>query len=432
MSEIRSVQEVVRLGLCISCGACVSAAPQGTMKMVLDENQGIFIPKIIEPARVSGDGCEFAVCPGKGLPISEMARNLYDSAAHASFELGRYRLAVAARTTNCRILENASSGGVMTDIAQYLLEKGLVQGVTASRFVYGPPGPRTQVFIARCLEELLLAQGSKYCPTTTNQLVRQCAKAGGQYLFVGTPCQVGALRLAMQQDRSLVEIFPYTMANFCGGYRDFRCLDQILASYGVKPADVESFRFRGGGQPGSMLARMRDGRTISESYPNYARRCMISKQKRCWYCVDATGELADFACGDAWIWRFLEDEHPWSIVLGRSAFAERIINEMATAGKLKVEPVSFEEICESQKGNLNSKKFRQYSRMRVSSFLQISMPRWDAELPRSKGGYLYEICVLVGKTRFGQRMRKIMYFCKRLLRRFYAMQEKHTKKANIS
>lgn len=417
MSEIRSIQEVVRCCLCVSCGACVSAAPPGSMKMVLDQKRGIFVPKIIDSTRVSGEGDEFAVCPGKGLPINRMVQELYGTAWHDTFELGRYRLGVAARSTDDRILENASSGGVMTGIAYYLLEKRLIQGVTAARFIYGLQGPRTEVFIARCLEELLSAQGSKYCPTTTNQLVRECVELGGRYFFVGTPCQVGALRLAMEKDQSLAQVFPYTMANFCGGYRDFRFLSDILSGHGIEPGDVEFFRYRGNGQPGSMLARTCKGQTVSEAYPDYDRHSTITKQKRCSYCVDATGELADFACGDAWIRRFLEDEYSWSIILARSAFAEEIVNEMATMELLKVEPVSFEEVCESQKYNLSSKKFHQHKRMRVSCLLGITIPRWDMVLPCENSSYLYEISVLLGKTWLGRKIRKIVRFWKRLLKR---------------
>ena len=147
--------------LCVSCGACVSAAPSGAMKMVLDEKQNIFVPQITDTDRVSGDGIEFAVCPGKGYPIKQMALELYGSVRHDTYELGRYRYAVAAHINRSNILENASSSGVMTGIALYLMEKGLIQGATATRFIYGPGGPKTETFIDHTKEELLSSQGSK-------------------------------------------------------------------------------------------------------------------------------------------------------------------------------------------------------------------------------------------------------------------------------
>jgi len=417
MVKVSSIQEVIRHRLCISCGACVSAAPPGSMRMVLDEKQGIFIPDIIDSSRVSGNGLEFAVCPGKGIPINEISHQIYSSATSESFELGRYRLAVAAHTTNQRILENASSGGVMTGIAQYLLEKGLVEGVTASRFVYEGAGPRTETFIARNLQDLISAQGSKYCPTDMNRLVRECMQRGERYLFSGTPCQIGALRLAMQREPAIEKVFPYTMANFCGGYRDFRNLDGLLLAHGIEPSKVEYFRFRGGGQPGSMIGRTRDGKTIWEPYPDYGRRSMIPKQKRCWYCLDATGELADFACGDAWIERFLQDKHPWSVILARSEFSEEIINEMASTGLIVIREVSAKEVIDSQRSNITSKKYRQYGRIQVSQLLGITMPEWDVELPRDKSNYLYEFRILLDKTRVGLWLREMKRLIKKILKR---------------
>lgn len=383
--------------------------------MMLDEERGVFLPRILDAALATGAGPEFDVCPGKGVPIAEIARRLYGSAPNISFELGRYRLGLAARAADERILENASSGGVMVAIAKYLMDKGLVDGATACRFSYGEPGPRTEVYLATSFDELLASQGSKYCPTSMNTLVRKCTHSGRRYLFIGTPCQVAALRLAMRADAAIKQTFPFTMANFCGGYRDFRCLDDIIRSHGLDPAEVCFFRFRGGGQPGSMLVRTRTGREACEAYPDYAGRSSVPKQKRCWYCIDATGELADFACGDAWVDRFLQDRHNWSIILARSEPAEEIINQMNATNYIVSRPVSAEEICRSQQDNLRSKKFRQKSRMRASRMLGIAMPRWDVTLPASHTSTFYELSVLLGKTRPGRYVRLLLGRIKSLL-----------------
>ena len=415
--SISTIQEIIKHRLCISCGACVSAAPLAAMKMVYDENQGIFVPKIIDQDGISGAGMEFAVCPGKGYPLKQIARDLYGTVKHETYELGRYRYAVAAHINKIDILENASSGGVMSGIALYLMENGLIQGATATRFIYGPGGPKTEVFIARNKDDLLSSQGSKYCPTTTNELIRECIKTGGKYLFIGTPCQVGALRLEIRENQELAKIFPYTMANFCGGYRNFHWLNEIAISQGANPSKIKYFRFRGGGQPGTMLIRTNAGNTVSHAYPDYVRLSLIPKQKRCWYCVDATGELADFSCGDAWLKRYQGDRYPWSIILARSRFAEEIVRAMTENNWLQTESISHEEICRSQKSNITSKLYRQHGRMRVSRLLGIKIPDWDVELKSDEPRYFYELFVLTGKTRLGVRLQKIRLWLNKLLNR---------------
>lgn len=402
MRRLTSIWDVVQRKLCISCGACVSAARLGAMAMVLDEKQGIFLPRILDANCVIGSGSEFHVCPGKGLPIKELAARLYPRAKHDSIELGRYAYAVAAFASDGRIRRCAASGGVMTAIANYLIEQGYVRGVTASRFIYTPAGPRTEAFVATSIDDLIEAQGSKYCPTTTNTLIRECAQAGGAYLFSGTPCQVAALRLAASEDPQLNEVFPYTMANFCGGYRDFHHVDDLIRFDRVDPGQVVYFRFRGGGQPGSMLFRSVGGQETSIPYPGYLSRSTVPKQKRCVYCIDATGELADFACGDAWIERFQSQTMPWSIVLARSEEAKAVIGKMSDQNLIRTEKITSQEIISSQFKNIESKKYRQGKRRRLSAVLSIAIPAWDVEFNRNYSSYRHELRILVGKTRLGR------------------------------
>jgi coenzyme F420 hydrogenase subunit beta len=398
MGRAKSIQDIVRCGLCVSCGACVSAAPQGTMRMVLEKRRGVFLPEIFDAARVSGTGPEYDVCPGKGAPVVRMGRELFGDAGHHRPELGWYRELVACHSNDKRILERASSGGVMTDIARFLLERGHVDGVTVSKFTYGPGGPRTASFIAHDLDGLLAGQGSKYCPTTTNELVAACAASGKRHLFLATPCQVLALRLAQAQRPELRETFPLTMANFCGGYRDFRDLDDLLERNGFDGRAVASFRFRGGGQPGSMLALDSQGRTLSRSYPEYGRGSLLPRVKRCVFCVDGTGLLADFACGDAWLDRFAnKDGLPWSVVVLRSLAARDIFEQMAKEGRIATEPITEDEALHSQRHNLDSKITRQHRRMTLYRLFGATLPDWDMPLPRSGGSWLDEIRTILGK-----------------------------------
>lgn len=406
MKRLKTINDIVKANLCVSCGACASAAPAGAIRMELDEGSGLYIPHVCDATPESAQGPAFDVCPGKGLPMAAMARGLFGETPYRRHELGRYRRFTAAQATDPRIREHASSGGVMTALAAFLLETGAVRGVTASRFVYGAPGPRAESFIARNLDDLISAQGSKYCPTTTNALIRQCRQEEGPFLFSGTPCHVEGLRLAQAQDPDLKAVFPYTMANFCAGYRDYRHLDGMLRYDEVDPQDVTYFRFRGGGQPGSLKAETKDGRILTAPYPDYDRRTQIAKPKRCVYCIDATGEMADFGCGDAWLDRLLDTGEPWSIILARSERAEQVLEDMIAQGRLATMEVTEDEICFSQRLNLSSKKFRQRKRRALSRLFGITMPEWDTEFVNG-GSYFRELRILFGKTWLGLKWRQL-------------------------
>lgn len=370
----------------------------GSMRMVLHEGMGMRLPEITDPKQVTGCGSEFEVCPGIGLAIDEISKELYGDGLTTSLELGRYRASYAAHSTDPAILTQASSGGVMTAIAQFLIQNNYVDSATTVRFKYGNgTGPRPVEYLARSSDDLTAGQGSKYCPTSVNLLVRECIERGGKYLFRGTPCQVAALRLVIRKHRELSTLFSFTMAHFCGGSRDYRLLDWIIRKHGFNPADVECFRFRGNGQPGEMFARTKSGQIVRKPYPQYLSGCPVAKLKRCIFCIDGTGQLADFACGDAWLSRYMNDDWPWSIIISRSEAAMKIIDEMSPLGQLAIEELSFWDIIESQKSNVRSKVQRQYKRMKLCSLIGMTMPKWDVELPHGSSTYWGELARFIRK-----------------------------------
>lgn len=390
---MHSTTDVRKAKLCISCGACCAASPQGIVRMHEQVGSGMFKPILSQPQTHWGSGPEFDVCPGKGYEILRMGQDLFPGARFSDIELGRWSSIWAGRTLNENFKSKASSGGLMTAIADHLLN-GIVEGVVVSRMKYGSPGPRVETFIATKSEELVSAQGSKYCPVPALEIVRDIESFNGRVLFIGTPCQIAALRMLQKKSPTLREKIPFTMGNFCGGFRDLRETDTLIKRAGMHPKDVTSFRYRGGGQPGTMVIEDSKWQRAALPYPGYARMTGFVKHKRCRLCVDATAELADFSCGDAWIPRFLSSGQAWSLVLTRSEKATKLLQEIATQGKIALAEVTIEELKKSQSCNLASKKKRQFARQQLYKKLGIRIPQFDGSYYVSSGGILFELRVL--------------------------------------
>jgi coenzyme F420 hydrogenase subunit beta len=378
---VKNIQQVVAKGLCISCGACAAATPQARVEMREAPRSGMYFPESDQAPGDWGSGKEFDVCPGKGYEIARLAEGLYPESAHRDVFLGHWNSAWACRATSERIGRGAASGGIMTLLCVHLMERGVVDGAVVTGFSFGTPGPRPRTYIATTIDELLQAQGSKYCPVPADEVVAAVRGFRGRVVFVGTPCQIAGIRLLQAQDPLLKEKIPVTIGNFCGGFRDFRETDRIIRRAQHSPAQVTGFRYRGGGQPGSMRIVDERGYTTELAYPDYVRLTGVTKNRRCRLCVDGTAELADFACGDAWIPRFLESGLQWSLLLARSQYASRLIEEMRSIGALELAYVSHDEIVSSQQGNLSSKKVRQQARRKLYGTLGLSLPEFD-------GGYL--------------------------------------------
>jgi coenzyme F420 hydrogenase subunit beta len=400
------LSDVIQYNMCMSCGACQSFSGQKHIEMRFNDKKGYFLPEIKNSSYNTNELWE--ICPGKGYPIYSMSTKLFGNDSNEyCYELGYTNLRLAATSLNNEIIKGATSGGIISTISYYLLSTRQVDGVTATRFVYTENGPKVEDFIARTKHDVLESQGSKYVPSMTNLLIELCEKEGGKYLFIGTPCQIAALRLMSEKNKTLRKIFPYTLANFCGGYRDYRHLKFLFYKYNIEPGKVVNFRFRGGGQPGTMLIETSDRNIVLAKYPEYNNFTPIPKLFRCTFCEDATGELADFSCGDAWIERFLSDRRNWSIVFCRSSKATLLMNELIDKNLIEVQEITKNEIIESQLENLQSKKYRQYKRRKIYSILGKKLPSFDLILPKTFGSYQNEIRIILGKSILGTLYRTI-------------------------
>lgn len=372
---MRTVDDVVKSGLCIGCGVCAYSDAVG--QMAYSKRIAQHVPVITSANK--RDPVAFALCPGKGYDIVAEAEQRYPASSY-DIRLGRTYGRYAAYSNDSEVLRNASSGGVMSQIGIYLLERNIVDRVLTTAFTYDGE-PRTVARLASSRGDILRSQGSKYCPVDLAEAIRDIRDGPYRVAIIGTPCQIAGIRNIQKHDRSFNSKIVFTIGNFCGGIKSYRNIALLAERRGIEPSKISFFRFRGNGQPGSMRIEEESGKTADVPYPQYVGLNGISKHLRCHLCVDATGELADFACGDAWIPRFLEDVHPWSVVLTRNTAADDLMLDMIRENVITTTPIAHEEVILSQRENLRSKKVRQKSRRFLYRRLGFHLPSFD-------GGYV--------------------------------------------
>ena len=371
---MNNIDDVVKSGLCIGCGICAYSDAIGETQY--SEKRAQNVPVITKTNK--RDNLAFALCPGKGYNIIEDSDHLYSPAKY-DLELGYLYNQYAAFSNDNEVLANASSGGVMTQIALFLLERQIVDRVLTTHFTYTTE-PRTVCILAKCKDDILRSQGSKYCPVDLSTAVREIKTANYKVAIIGTPCQIAGIRNIQKHDPSFRNKVVITIGNFCGGIKNYDNISLLARRKGINPTRISFFRFRGNGQPGSMLIKDGSGKVVDVPYPKYVGLNGLSKHLRCHLCVDATGELADIACGDAWLPRFLNSPHPWSIIITRNKRADDVIVAMIRDHILTVDQITSAEIKLSQRENLASKKTRQKSRYYLYRLLGFHLPRFD-------GGY---------------------------------------------
>jgi coenzyme F420 hydrogenase subunit beta len=369
-----NIDAVVRNGLCVGCGVCAYFDAIGKMRYCTRAAQN-FPVRSVETSKYN---VAFAACPGKGYNILKDSARLHDAVQY-DVELGRLYNQYVAYSNDKEVLANASSGGIMSQMAIFLLERSIVDRVLVTKFTYTAE-PRATSILARSKADILSSQGSKYCPVDLSVALREIKDNNWKVAIIGTPCQIAGIRTLQQHDQSFNDKVVITLGTFCGGLKNYRNISLLAQRKGLDPGNITFFRFRGNGQPGSMLIEDNSGGRIEIPYPQYVGLNGISKHLRCHLCVDATAELADVACGDAWHRKLEKSAHPWSIVITRNKQADELVRTMMKAQVITAEPISTDDIKIAQRENLQSKKVRQKSRIYLYRRLGFHVPFFD-------GGY---------------------------------------------
>ena len=374
---MNSLENIIDDGLCLGCGICnISNSVDGVK---YDIRKGQWFPNIKNDNHLYKNIYQF--CPGKGYDVIELSKEIYNSSQNKYYlELGYVDSKYIAYSCDNGILKNASSGGLITQILIYLLKNKIVDKVVVSKFFYSSKGPRAKAIITNSISEIYSSQGSKYCPVDFSEIICNIVHTNDKLAVVGIPCQIAGLRLLQNKYPSMKNNIKFFISNFCGGFKNYNNIRLLAKRNNIEFDKIKYFRFRGDGQPGSLL--IRDNKTeVSIQYPKYVSQTGISKHLRCHFCVDATGELADISCGDAWLPNYLKDDNPWSIVISRTAFATNLIEKMKHQKYIIAKNISIDDIILSQKANISSKKIRQKARMKLYKRLKYNLPHFD-------GGYV--------------------------------------------
>lgn len=375
MKQPKDIRQVVKSSLCIGCGLC--SIDQTTRIITYNARNDCYIPINTE---VPVDSIANQICPGMGYKIKELADCLFIQDANYSLNLGYTHFLCAAHSTCSEVLTNASSGGIITQLLLFLIEKNIVDYVSITQFVCDNDGVHTYTFLTNDKQEILKAQGSKYCPVRFDQLLNELHTRQGRVAVMATPCVIAGLRnIEKTNPDYLKSDVILHIANFCGGFKSYRNIKRLAVIHNVDYYNLKEFRFRGDGQPGSLRFVENTGKTVSTPYPLYVGLNGYSKMLRCHLCPDATGELADIACGDAWIPRFQNANHTWSMVICRNKETAHIIHQMNSEGVINIEQVTSSEVEQSQRLNLQSKKERQLSRMKLYNLLGFTIPNFECQ-----------------------------------------------------
>jgi coenzyme F420 hydrogenase subunit beta len=407
--KLQTIRDVAEFQLCSGCGACAYADPQ-RISMVDDFRFGRRPVVNAGGPDAAHDPDALTVCPGVHLehnPSDQPPGLIKDLQANWGPVLEVWE----GHAADDALRKAGSSGGAASALALYGIEHGGLHGALHIAARQDAPYLNETV-LSRTRAELLDRTGSRYAPASPCDNLDLIERAPAPCVFIGKPCDVGAVQKARRLRPELDRKLAVTIAFFCAGVPSTEGTLALMKSVGVDdPARVESLRYRGNGWPGLWTVRWRDKndqpREEQLTYEQSWGFLTKYKQWRCNICPDHTGEFADIAVGDPWYHAPEPGAVGKSLIIPRTPRGLDYLRAAAEAGYVTLEKQDPTMLPASQP-NLLKTRGAVWGRLATLRLLGVPTPRF-LKLPMFAAWLKY--------LPFAEKLRSTIGTAKRMKRR---------------
>jgi coenzyme F420 hydrogenase subunit beta len=312
------IEEVQKPGLCHRCGGCVTfctAINYGALEL---DSEGK--PRYADEAKCIECGLCHTICP----EIDELDAETRKTTGWTP-PIGRVMETGIARAIDSKIRHKATDGGVVTALLMHLLKRGRIDGAIVSR----PAGSFQRVpFLAESEKDILNAAGFSFDTShgmtrfsdyyVTYSQVKEfdpLIKKGLQRVaFVGTPCQIKAVRRMQSMGIIPSDSIKFCLGLFCSGNFVFGKKEQ------KKLGEIGGFHFKDVQKINvkeELIVRLHNG----EEKALMLEELEFMKRFACYFCPDYSAEYADVSFGG------IGADEGWTTVItrtpvGRAIFAD--------------------------------------------------------------------------------------------------------------
>jgi coenzyme F420 hydrogenase subunit beta len=290
--------QIVEEAMCIGCGICQGIAGSDVIHLQ-KSSSGFLHPHVMGTLGDTVIETILDVCPS--MRVESLPQNLITPETRQDRIWGPYLRVLHGWASNLEERFEGSSGGVLTELAIYLLKKNIVDFILHAKSSVTEPifGERHLSFTRK---DVLNGAGSRYGPTAPLIDINQVLDRDQSFAFIGKPCDITALRNYARHNPRVNRQVKYWLSIVCGGFMPTGGTKNFLSAYDVELDQVASMRYRGRGFPGPTRVRTKNGRSVEATYydfwgANYDRWPL---PHRCKICPDSIGEGADIIAADPW------------------------------------------------------------------------------------------------------------------------------------
>ncbi len=296
--QVDKLKYIVDNDLCTRCGTCAGVCPVNAITL-----DGTNYP--IVNSLCIGCGKCLKVCPGIDVDFPGLTRQLFEKKFNINDILGFFTHFYAGYALDLNVRANASSGGVITQLLIYLLDKKIIDGAIVT--MMNPKAPcESMAVIAKTKDELIQSMQSRYTIVPVNRQLSNIKQMKGKFALVGLPCHIHGFWKLANIDPNIKEKIFLTLGLFCHINLELQGTLELQRNSGISNNNIQNFEYRSGVWPGVFRITQKDGTkqnlhasNYKDGAYNYLSRLYYSK--RCLYCIDGSSEMADISFADPWI-----------------------------------------------------------------------------------------------------------------------------------
>ncbi|NWG10223.1 Coenzyme F420 hydrogenase/dehydrogenase, beta subunit C-terminal domain [Candidatus Bathyarchaeota archaeon] len=331
--------DVIAAGKCVDCGTCVAVCPFGCLEYAVEA------PRLIKECKVCGICAQ--TCPHYKWSWSKAENFVFGRERKPEEEFGIHRRLAVAHAKDERILKSCQDGGATTALLSSALASGAIDGaIVAGNNREKPFCPIPK--LATTNDEILECAGTKYFYSPNLLALSEALKQKkGSVAFVGTPCQIRAVRkMQMAGLKRHVAPLKYLIGLMCSECFMYEGLmeNHVRGRLGIELGSIRKMNIKG-----KMLITTDAGVTAIPlaEIKQYAR-------KSCSFCDDFSSELADISVGGLGL-------DGWTFAIVRTEKGEELFSNAEKAGIVKVRDASEETFALSLLQKLSKKKRQIFS-----------------------------------------------------------------------
>jgi len=334
-------KQVIDRGLCTGCGTCAGVCPEVVIEMTHVEGE----PEPKLTGKCTQCGLCLKTCSGAFVPLSDLDNRLFGKTSSFHQDpLGIYRKCLRGYATDSQLREKSSSGGITSAVLNFALDNQIIDGAIIVCADPETPWRCSPTLITRSEQTKRAARSSPEM-VPVNALLRHAVVEKGlkKIGVVGLPCHIHSLRkIQMEKDPpEIAEAVKLCIGLFCAATYYFEGIRHLISEFaGIENLeDIVAMDYKGGKWPGALTVLTKDGKinhvASKHEYTWHFLGPASYKRDRCLMCPDFSARIADLSMGD--VFQKVSDDPNLTVVLARTEFGEKIINDAMRDGVICLE-----------------------------------------------------------------------------------------------